>query len=261
MRPGFRLVAGRTFRPGRYEVIVGRRLARDVAGLAIGETVTGSARDWEIVGTFENGGSLDESEVWSDLEAARTENGGRASVSSIRVPLSPGAGLQELRAALAANPQVQLRTVVEREYQAEISSALVRRVRALAVALAVLLGVGAIVAMINTTYSAIAARERYVSTLRAIGFGGAPAATAVFAESLLLGLVGGIVGGLVAFALANGWGLSLLNTETHTPLALEAAVTWSSLAYGVLGGVVLGALAAVLPSINVARTDVVASLR
>jgi putative ABC transport system permease protein len=258
MRSKFHIVAGRMFQPGKYEVIVGRRLARDVAGLAIGGTVTGSARDWEIVGMFENGGSLDESEVWSDLEAARTENGGRADVSSLRIPLSADAGLAELRAALATNPQVQLIVVSERAYQTEMSSALVRRVKTLAFALAVLLGVGAIVAMINTTYSAIAARERCVATLRAIGFDGAPVATAVFVESLLLGFAGGVVGGVLALALANGWGLSLLNTATHTPIALDAAVTWSSFAFGVLGGVALGALAAVLPSIHVARADVLA---
>ena len=257
LRPQFRLVAGRLFRPGAYEVIVGRRLARDIKGLAIGDQVTGIVRDWEVVGIFEDGGGLDESEAWSDLDTARAEKGGHADMSSVRVPLSSSAGLPELRAAVSTNPQQRLRVLSERDYQTELSLTLMKRVRSLAFALAVLLGVGAIVAMINTNYSAIAARERGISTLRAIGFGSGPVTAAVFFESLVLGCAGGIAGGAMALLLANGWALSLFNTTTFTPIALEAAVTWSSLSYGVLGGVALGALAAVLPSIHVARADLV----
>ena len=261
LRPHFRIVAGRMFRPGAREVIVGRRLARDVKGLAIGEQVTGGAHDWEVVGVFEDNGGLDESEVWSDLDTTRAERGGRTDVSSVRVPLSSSAGLTELGASLAANPQQQLRVLTERDYQTELSMTLMKRVRTVAFVLAVLLGVGAIVAMINTTYSAIAARERCISTLRAIGFGGGAVAIAVFFESLLLGCLGGIAGGAAAALVANGWALSLFNTATFTPIALEATVTWSGLSYGVLGGVMLGALAAVIPSVKIAGTDVLAGSR
>ena len=261
LRPKFRLIAGRLFRPGTYEVIVGRRLARDFAGLAIGDTVTGSAQEWKVVGLFEDGGGLGESEVWSDLEPARMENGYRSGVSSLRVPISSGAEIETLRAALATNPRLQLQVVPERAFQSSLAAKLVARVRSLAMALTLLLGIGAVVATINTTYNSIAARERCLATLRAIGFNNVPVAAAVFIEALLLGLAGGISGGLIAWAVVGGWGLSLLNTETHTPLALDAAVTAESLVYGVMAGILLGALAAVLPSVSVARKDIAETLR
>jgi ABC-type antimicrobial peptide transport system permease subunit len=116
------------------------------------------------------------------------------------------------------------------------------------------------VATINTTYNSIAARERCLSTLRAIGFANVTVATAVFLEALLLGFAGGAAGGVIAWSVVSGWGLSLLNTETHTPVALDAAVTLTSLFYGVASGVALGALAAVLPSISVARKDIATTL-
>lgn len=261
LRPKFRLIAGRLFRPGTYEVIVGRRLARDFAGLSIGDTVTGSAQEWKVVGLFEDGGGLGESEVWSDLEPARMENGYRSGVSSLRVPISSGAEIETLRAALATNPRLQLQVVPERAFQSSLAAKLVARVRSLAMALTLLLGIGAVVATINTTYNSIAARERCLATLRAIGFNNVPVAAAVFIEALLLGLAGGISGGLIAWAVVGGWGLSLLNTETHTPLALDAAVTAESLVYGVMAGILLGALAAVLPSVSVARKDIAETLR
>lgn len=260
-RPKFRLIAGRLFRPGTYEVIVGRRLARDFAGFALGDTVTGSTQEWKIVGVFEEGGGLGESEVWSDLEAARMENGSRSGVSSLRVPVASEAGLHALRSVVATNPRLQVQVVSEREYQSRLAAKLIARVRSLAVALTLLLGIGAVVATINTTYNSIAARERCLATLRAIGFGDVPVAVAVFIEALLLGLAGGVAGGLIAWSFVGGWGLSLLNTETYTPLALDAIVTFSSLLYGVMCGIALGALAAVLPSISVVRKDIPAALR
>jgi putative ABC transport system permease protein len=261
LRSKFRVIAGRIFRPGTFEVIVGRRLARDFAGLSIGETVTGSAREWKIVGIFEEGGGLGESEVWSDLEPARMENGARSGVSSIRVPMASSTEMRELRAALQANPGLQLQVVSEREYQSSLAARLIGRVRSLAVALTLLLGIGAVVATINTTYNSIAARERCLATLRAIGFENVPVAVAVFIEALFLGLVGGVAGGAIACMLVSGWGLSLLNTETHTPVALDATVSFASLIYGVTSGVALGGLAAVLPSVSVARKELAGALR
>jgi putative ABC transport system permease protein len=261
LRPKFRLIAGRVFQPGTYEVIVGRRLARDFAGLSIGETVTGSTQEWRIVGIFEDGGGLGESEVWSDLEPARMENGSRSAVSSLRVPVASGAELQAVRATLDANPRLQLRVVSEREYQSRLSANLIARVRSLAFALTLLLGIGAAVATINTTYSSIAARERCLSTLRAIGFDNMSVAGAVFLEALLLGFAGGAAGGVMAWSMAGGWGLSLLNSETSTPIALDATVTVTSLLYGMASGITLGALSAVLPSVSVTRKDITATLR
>jgi hypothetical protein len=94
LRPKFRLLAGRMFRRGTFEVIVGRRLARDFAGLSLGETVTGSVHEWKIVGIFADGGGLGESEVWSDLDSARMENGSRSDVTSLRVPITSRAEFQ-----------------------------------------------------------------------------------------------------------------------------------------------------------------------
>jgi putative ABC transport system permease protein len=261
LRPKFQLVAGRMFRSGTLEVIVGRRLARDFAGLSIGETVTGSAQEWRIVGIFEEGGGIGESEVWSDLESARMESGSRSGVSSLRLPMASDAELQALRSALDTNPRLQLQVVRERQYQASLAAKLVARVRSLAFALTLLLGIGAVVATINTTYSSIMARERCLSTLRAIGFSNVSVAAAVFLEALMLGFAGGAAGGIIAWSVVSGWSLSLLNTETHTPVALDAAVTLPSLAYGVVSGIALGALAAVLPSISVAKKDIAVTLR
>ncbi|HEV7608533.1 MAG TPA: ABC transporter permease [Steroidobacteraceae bacterium] len=261
MRRHFRIVTGRAFTPGKLEVIVGRQLAREITGLGIGQTVTGTAQEWNIVGVFEDNGGLGESEVWMDLDTARMESGERSNVSSVRVRIASATDLSKIRALIEADPRHQLRVFTEREYQAHQSEALLRRVRLLAVVLALLLGIGAVIATMNAMNSVIAKRQQSVATLRALGFGAAPAAAAVFVEAALLGLVGGVIGAALSVALADGFGLSLLNANTHAPIALDAHVTFKSALQGVTAGALLGILAAVLPSVTVARTPILYGLR
>ncbi|MEO8198312.1 MAG: ABC transporter permease, partial [Thermoanaerobaculia bacterium] len=60
------IVEGRMFEPGRNEVIVGRAAQREFRGLDLGATNRWGQNDWTVVGIFEDGGSVVESEIWSD---------------------------------------------------------------------------------------------------------------------------------------------------------------------------------------------------
>ena len=255
LRPHFRIVAGRMYTPGRFEVIVGRRLAQDFAGLSVGTTLTGAVQEWSIVGLFEDGGSTAESEVWMDLESAHAETGTRGALSSIRVQLPSAAEVDALREALSRSPQLQVQVATARDHQTKQFSQAIGRVRLLAAGLALMLGIGAIVATINTISAAIAARQRAVATMGALGFSPASASAALFIESTLLGLIGGTVGACAAFLIADGRGLSILNGATHTPFALSTWVTAKSFSQGIVLGGLLSAGAAIFPSIAVGRAD------
>jgi putative ABC transport system permease protein len=260
LRREFRVVQGRPFTAGKLEVIVGRRLARDFAGLTVGTTLTGSTQEWSIVGVFEDGGGTAESEVWMDLDSARTESGSRAPISSLRVQLLGESDLGALREAVRRSPQLQVQVAAEREHQSRLFSRAVRRVRLLAVALALLLGIGAAAASMNAMSAAIVARERLVATLRALGFSPFITTIALFLEAMLLGLLGGALGAGFALLVADGYGLSVLNQATSTPLALSAIVTSASVAQGIALAAILSAIAAIAPCVWLARISVVSAL-
>jgi putative ABC transport system permease protein len=249
-RKNFRIVEGRPFIPGKLEVIVGRQLSRDIAGLSLGTTLTGSTHEWSIVGVFEDGGGTGESEVWMDLETARTESGARMPISSLRVQPLTQAQLGAFRDAVRGSPQLQVQVEPEREHQARQFSQAIERVRLFAVGLALLLGIGAMVASINTMSAVIVTRERAVATLHALGFPSSVTVTALFAETMLLGLIGGALGAGVAFLVADGYGLSVLNGTTGTPFALSASVTTASLMQGVSLAALLTAIAAIVPCVS-----------
>jgi putative ABC transport system permease protein len=68
LRDEFRIVAGRRFERGVREVIIGKKAAQEFAGLTGGSTIDFWDSDWTVVGLFETGGDVHESEIWADAE-------------------------------------------------------------------------------------------------------------------------------------------------------------------------------------------------
>ena len=108
--------------------------------------------------------------------------------------------LQQLKDALTTDPRLNVTVVREPDYYAQQSQVLQTIIRTIGIGIAVLMGLGAVFGAVNTMYSAVAARTREIATLRALGFGSMPVVVSVLAEALLLSLIGGALGGLVAWA-------------------------------------------------------------
>jgi putative ABC transport system permease protein len=70
IRDELRLVDGRRFTRGVREVIVGRKAAQQFAGLTVGARMAFRDSDWTVVGIFESGGDVHESEILADAEVA-----------------------------------------------------------------------------------------------------------------------------------------------------------------------------------------------
>jgi len=110
-------------------------------------------------------------------------------------------------------------------------------------------------------YSAIASRQVEIATLRAIGFGGTPVVVSVMTEALLLALLGGAVGGALAYLYCNGASLSTLNFNTFSQVAFDFRVTPGLLVQGLLWALLIGAAGGLLPAIQSARLPVTVALR
>jgi putative ABC transport system permease protein len=110
-------------------------------------------------------------------------------------------------------------------------------------------------------YAAIASRQVEIATLRAIGFGGTPVVVSVMSEALLLALLGGAVGGALAYFYCAGASLSTLNFNTFSQVAFDFRVTPRLLAQGFLWALIIGAAGGLFPAIRAARLPVTVALR
>ena len=82
----------------------------------------------------------------------------------------------------------------------------------------------------------------------------------VFAEALLLAIMGGVLGGGVAWILFNGHAVST-NGGGLTQLSVPLAVDLQLIGFGVLWACAIGMVGAAFPAIRAARAPLAAALR
>jgi len=262
IRHELRITAGRHFERGVREVIVGRKAAAQFAGLDVGSRIAFRDSDWTVVGTFETGGDVHESEIWADAEVAMSAFR-RTGFQSLTAALADdsAAGLAAVKEAVARDRRFAIGVLREPEYYAKQATTLSNLINVLGYTVAAFMAVGAMFGALNCMYSAIASRQVEIATLRAIGFGGAPVVASVLVEALLLALLGGAVGGGLAYVYCDGATLSTLNFNTFSQVAFDFRVTRGLLVHGIAWALVIGAIGGLPPALRAARIPVTLALR
>jgi putative ABC transport system permease protein len=256
-----RIVEGRRFEPGRNEIIVGRAAQGQFAGLDLGAQLRWGENTWTVVGIFETGGSVAESEIWCDARVLQPAYRRGNSYQSVYATLESPDAFQRFKDALTTDPRLNVSVEREVDYyrdQSQVISALIRR---LGFIIAALMGVGAVFGAINTMYTAVANRTREIGTLRALGFGRFAVLTSVMAESLLLSLIGGLVGGTLAWAVFDGYQTATMNWQSFSQVAFAFAVTPTLLVEGIVYAAVMGFVGGFFPALRAARLPIVTALR
>jgi putative ABC transport system permease protein len=261
VRGTLKIVEGRMFEPGRNEVIVGRAAQREFRGLDLGTTNRWGQNDWTVVGIFEDGGSVVESEIWSDAAVLQPAYNRGNFFQSVRAKLTSRDEFQTFKDAITTDPRLDVQVDTERDYFAGQSKGLTAIITGLGTIIAVLMGFGAVFGALNTMYSAVSARTREIATLRAIGFRSAPVVASVLAESLVLSLVGGILGAIAAYFGFDGFQAATLNWQSFSQVAFKFAVTPKLLLIGISYAMVMGLIGGLFPAIRAARLPVTAALR
>jgi len=262
VRDEVRLVEGRGFERGVREVVVGRKAAAQFAGLEVGSRIAFRDSDWTVVGVFETGGDVHESEIWADVEVAMSAFR-RTGFQSITATLADGsdAGLAAVREGVRRDPRFSISVLREPEYYARQATVLSTLINVLGYGVGVFMAIGAVFGALNCMYSAIASRQVEIATLRAIGFASTPVVVSVMIEALLLALLGGVAGGALAYVYCDGASLSTLNFSTFSQVAFDFRVTPRLLAEGLLWALLIGVAGGLLPAVRAARLPVTVALR
>ena len=258
LRPNLKIVEGRKFTPGLRELIVGRGVTRQFQGAGLGETVRMRGSDWKVVGTFESGDAHD-SEFWADFDVVATTFQ-RRGYSSVTAELDGPNGLKTLSDALKADPRLSVDVQSEEEYYSGQTKQFRQTIAGMAGFITLIMALGAIFAALNTMYAAVAARGKEIATLRAIGFGGLPVVLSVLIEALLLAVVGGALGALIAYVLFNNFSVSTLG-QNFTQVVFAFKVTPALVTRGLIIALVIGMIGGLFPAIRAARLPVTTALR
>jgi putative ABC transport system permease protein len=258
VRPEIKIVAGRGFTPGLRELIVGRGVAAEFQGVGIGDEVALRDSRWTVVGMFESGRDVNESTLMADA-ATLLSAYQRTAVNSVTVQLASPAVFDELKAALTTNPTLSVSVERESEYYARESEESGQIFGLVTTVVGGIMALGALFAALNTMYSAVSSRARDIATLRALGFGAGGVVASVLIESLLLALVGALLGAAIAWGLFNGNTVSMGGGISS--LVFEMRVTPALLGVGMLWACVVGFFGGLFPAVRAARLPVATALR
>lgn len=260
VRPQVKIVAGRRFNDGVRELIVGKGAAREFAGLEPGRTVRLGNQEWTVAGVFASGDAL-ESEIWADANVVADTYRRGSSRASVTVRLTDANALKGLKGALEDNPQLKVDVATTLDYFAKQSEGMTKLIRIIGIVVGSIMAVGAMFGALNTMFAAVQARAREIATLRAIGFAGLPVVVAVMLETMLLALAGGVLGGLAAWAIFNGFEASTLAGGAVGKLSFELRVTPELLWTGLKWALAIGFVGGLFPAVRAARMPVTAALR
>ncbi len=261
VRDEVRIVEGRTFRPGTNEIIVGRSAAAQFAGIDLGSTQRWGESAWEVVGIFEAGGTIAESEIWCDARVLQPAYRRGDSFQSVYARLESPDAFDAFKDALTTDPRLDVMVEREEDYYLGQTEAVTAIITGIAGVIAFLMGIGAVFGAINTMYTAVASRTREIATLRALGFSSGPVVISVMAESVALAVVGGLLGGLLAYAGFNGYQTATINWQTFSQVAFAFRVTPALLTQGIAWAVLMGFLGGLFPALRAARLPVATALR
>ncbi|HEV8317725.1 MAG TPA: ABC transporter permease [Vicinamibacterales bacterium] len=258
VRRGVRIVEGRTFQPGLYEVIVGRKMFDRFEGMGLGRALQLQRRSWTIVGVFEANGSGFESEIWGDVDVM-TPAFNRIGYQSITLTMQDPSAIRAFNDELQRNPRMQVQAIQERQYYEDQSGAVSGALLALAGFVAIVMGIGAVFGAMNTMYAIVAARTREIGTLRALGFSRIAILTAFVIESTFLAIVGGALGCVLALP-ANGIS-SAAGGANFAEVAFAFRITTLAIVAGMVLAALMGIAGGLLPASRAARVPITAALR
>lgn len=260
LRPELKLIEGRWFTPGLREITVGKGAANQFEGVKLGAILKFRGSEWTVVGTFASEGDAHESELWTDANTARSAFGRGNSASSILAQLSTPQAIEQIKAAIKADPRLRVDAMPELEYYASQSKQFTQQIGVLTAVVATIMAIGALFGALNSMYSAVSTRQVEIATLRAIGFGGVPVALSVVTEAMLLALTGGVLGAAIAYVLFNNMSVSTLGSN-FTQVAFNFAVTPTLMQKGLSWALLIGLLGGLPPALKAARQPVVEALR
>ena len=255
LRSQIELVEGRMFEPGRNEVVVGAGVQREFQDFEVGQELRFGKTVWEVVGIFSTGGSAFESELWADAPTVQSQFNRGSGFQTVRMQLSEPGNVDAIRDFVENDPQL----ILDVDTEADFFAAQGRALSGIAIfgwVLSFVMGLGALAGALNTMYTSVASRSREIATLRALGFSNFSAFVGTLAESIVLSVIGGVVGALAAWLFFDGFSASTLGAS-FTQVVFTFELTPELFINGIILALGIGLIGGLFPAWRAARIPVV----
>ena len=261
LRPEVKIIEGKMFNPSLRELIVGESITHNFENTKVGSTIKFAGDNWKIVGKFTTHGTGFDSEIWGNAEQLQSAFNRGNSVSSLTLKLDNANNFESFKKAFQSDKRLtQFETKREQEYFGEQSSYLVTFIKILGIFITVIFSIGATIGATITMYAAVANRTVEVGTLRALGFSRRSVLTVFLFESLLIALIGGGIG-IVLASFLQFVSISTLNWNSWSEIGFSFALSVPIIVGSFVFAVAMGIVGGFFPSVRAARLNIVNALR
>jgi putative ABC transport system permease protein len=254
-----KLTHGRWFQPGQREVVVGKSTSDRYPAARLGEQLRFGKGLWTVVGVMDGGHSAVNSEIWGDLGQVSSDFNRQDGLSSVLVEATDAATIPALINSLNDDQRLNVKAMTEQSYY-DAQTVSGAPLQALGIFVAIIMAVGSSFAAMNTMYAAVARRATEIGTLRVLGFSKASILFSFFLESLLLSVLGGLLGCLLALPL-NNVETGIGNFVTFSEISFNFQVTVPIMIAGVVFALIMGAVGGLLPARMAAKKEILIALR
>ncbi len=275
--------------PTLIEAVLGEGVARELAndrtpqqaaaasnprGLDLGETFTLGNRMWIVVGVMQSSGSTFNSEIWAKQSliapifgqdtfttlVLRTKDPETA--REFKDFLNAKSGDSSKPGARSIYKKASVAAQVEIEYYASLSDTNNPLLWAIGF-VTLVIAIGGAFGVMNTMFAAVSQRIKDIGVLRLLGYSRWEILVSFLLESLLIAMIGGLLGCLVGL-LADGWTASSV-VSSHQGggkfVVLKLVVDAHTVAIAILLTLGMGVLAGLVPSLSAMRLRALEALR
>jgi len=251
------ITEGENFTPGSDELIVGGGLLDRIANCRVADTLKINTVTFRIVGTFAGKGGY-QSEIWGDLDRL-SEALERPVRSRVLARVAPDTDLAAIEARYDEDLRLQPKVINERDYLASQTSSLSGRFLFVGRFLALIMGIGAIFTGTNSMLATIGARTHEIGILKAVGYQPRAIFLSFVGESLLLGVLGGVVGCLIILPFQGAETGTMNSTFSEVTFAFRTTPTAMLESIGFAAS--LGIIGGLLPAWRASRMTPTQALR
>ncbi len=264
---------GSTVTDTATEVVLGDGIARafgaDVGKerLAPGDVVEiGNNRFWVVAGVMQEGTNTFGSEIWARDRVVQDTFGRNNPYSySSYVVRTANATIAEAAAQMLKDfrSERNLQASPERVYYSKLSQTN-QQFSVAIYFIAVVMAVGGMLGIMNTMFAAISQRTKDIGVLRLMGYRRWQVFMSFQVESLVIGILGGVIGVIIGYLVADGrTATSIVSSGAGggKSVVLRLTVDAAVVATGLIFSLLMGALGGVLPSFRAMRLRPLESLK
>jgi putative ABC transport system permease protein len=259
MRDNLKLASGRWFAPGQREIVVGKNVAKRSPDAKLGKQLKFGKGYWTIVGIMDGGESAVNSEIFGDLNQVSSDFNRPDALSSALIQATDASAVPALINSMKEDRRLTVDPLTEKAYYLNQTSASAP-IQFLGIFVSIIMAVGSSFAAMNTMYAAVARRAKEIGTLRVLGFTKGSIQLSFLLESVVLSLIGGALGILIALPL-NNVTTGIGSFVTFSEISFNFKVTPMIMLLGLVFSTILGALGGLFPARQAAQKEILTALR